>query len=58
MKPLTVARLRRMLAARHLELADEELTRLLPMVRDLLAVAQKLRHEQPGGIDPAAHQPG
>ena len=58
MKPLTEAKLRRMLAALHLELADEELTRLLPMVRDLLAVAQKLRHEQPGGIDPAAHQPG
>lgn len=44
MKPLSAARLRRMASAVHLELVDEELARLLPMVRDLLAVAQKLRH--------------
>jgi hypothetical protein len=53
-----------MAAALHLELADDELTRLLPMVQDLLAVAEKIRHEQPGAMDragprdPAAHQPG
>ena len=64
MKPLTEARLRRMATALDLDLEDEELARLLPMVRDLLAVAQKLRDEQPVGIDraaardPAAHPPG
>jgi len=64
MKPLTEARLRRMATALDLDLEDEELARLLPMVRDLLTVAQKLRDEQPVGIDrvgardPAAHPPG
>jgi hypothetical protein len=53
-----------MAAALHLELADEDVRRLLPMVQDLLAVAEKLRYEQSGRIDrvgprdPAAHQPG
>jgi hypothetical protein len=64
MKSLSAAKLRRIATAVHLELADEELARLLPMVRDLLAVAQKLRHESSVGIDragarePAAHQSG
>jgi len=35
----------------QLELGDDELTRLLPMVQDLLDVAQILRQKQPGGID-------
>ena len=35
----------------QLELEDDELTRLLPMVQDLLDVAQILRQKQPGGID-------
>jgi hypothetical protein len=53
-----------MVAALNLDLEEEELTGLRPMVQDLLEVAEKLRHEQPGAIDragprgPAAHQPG
>lgn len=64
MKPLSKARLRRIIRGLHLELEDEELTHLLPMVRDLIAVAQKLRLEQSVGIDragrrdPAAHETG
>jgi hypothetical protein len=37
----------------HLELDDEELAQLLPMVQDLLGVAQNLRHEASIGIDRA-----
>ena len=43
MKPLSIARLREMAKTRELELDQEELTRLLPMVRDLLDVARRLR---------------
>jgi len=43
MKQLSLARLRELAAARELDLDDEELTRLLPMVRDLLDVAARLR---------------
>lgn len=43
MNPLSIARLREMAATRELELDEEELTRLLPMVRDLLDVARRLR---------------
>ncbi|HEV2034249.1 MAG TPA: hypothetical protein VGU71_08630 [Candidatus Dormibacteraeota bacterium] len=50
MKPLSVAKLRQMAGGLLLELEEDELTRLLPMVQDLLDVAQKLRHEQSGGI--------
>lgn len=53
MRPLSTARLRRMARGLYLELEEEELTRLLPMVRDLLDVSQKLRHEQSAGIDRA-----
>ncbi len=42
MKPLSPARLREMVTARDLELDDEDLTRLLPMVRGLLDVARRL----------------
>jgi hypothetical protein len=65
MMPLSAARLRRMAATMNLDLDDEELTGLLPMVQDLLAVAQRLRHEQSigkidraGSRDPSAHLPG
>jgi ribosomal protein S13 len=51
MKPLSVEKLRQMVSGLHFELEEEELTRLRPMVQDLLAVAQKLRHERSGGID-------
>lgn len=60
MRPLSAARLRRMASGLHLELEEEELTRLLPMVRDLLNVSHKLRNEQSVGIDrplPRDHVP-
>lgn len=43
MKHLSLARLRELAAARELGLNDQDLTRLLPMVRDLLNVAARLR---------------
>ena len=46
MKPLTVARLREQARALDLPLDDDELASLRPMVEDLLAVAQRLRHYQ------------
>ena len=51
MNRLSVARLGEMASGLQLELEDDELTRLLPMVQDLLDVAQILRQKQPGGID-------
>jgi hypothetical protein len=53
MKPLSKARLRQVASGLHLAFDDEELTRLLPMVRDLLDVAEKLRRDQPVGTDPS-----
>jgi hypothetical protein len=50
MKRLTVARLRELAHAIELPLDDEDLTRLSPMVDDLLAVAQRLRRYQPGVV--------
>ena len=47
MKSLSIARLREMAATRELELDEEELTRLLPMVRDLLEAARRLRFALP-----------
>lgn len=43
MRPLSKAKLREMAAARALDVADDDLTRMLPMVRDLLDVARRLR---------------
>ncbi len=43
MKPLSKARLREMATARELDVDEGDLTRLLPMVRDLLEVAGRLR---------------
>jgi hypothetical protein len=43
MKPLSVASLRQMASRLQLELEDDELERLRPMVRDLLDVTQRLR---------------
>ena len=43
MKPLTLTRLREMAKVRDLEVSEQDLTRLLPMVRDLLAAARRLR---------------
>jgi hypothetical protein len=43
-KQLTVAKLRDLARALELPLDDEELARLKPMVDDLRAVAQRLRH--------------
>jgi hypothetical protein len=51
MRLLSVAKLRQMGSGLHLELEEEELTLLRPMVQDLLDLAQKLRHERSGGID-------
>jgi hypothetical protein len=50
MKALTVARLRQMADALDLPLDDEDLTRLRPMVEDLLAVGRRLRANQQGRI--------
>ena len=43
MKRLSKARLREMAATRELDVGEDDLTRLLPMVRDLLDVARRLR---------------
>jgi len=43
MKPLSLTRLREMVKVRELDVGEQDLTRLLPMVRDLLAVARRLR---------------
>jgi len=43
MKPLSLTRLREMAKVRGLDVSEQDLTRLLPMVRDLLAVARRLR---------------
>lgn len=43
MKPLSISRLREMAATRELALDEEELRRLLPMVRDLFEAARRLR---------------
>jgi hypothetical protein len=43
MKPLSKARLREMARTRELDVDEEELIRLVPMVRDLLDVARRLR---------------
>ena len=43
MKPLSVARLREIAATRDLDVDEDELAHLLPMVRDLLEVARRLR---------------
>lgn len=51
MKPLSTARLRGMASGLRLELEDEELSRLLPMVQDLFDVGQSLRHQRSAGID-------
>lgn len=51
MKRLSVARLREMASGLSLELHDDELTSLLPMVQDLLDVAQMFRQKQSGGIE-------
>ncbi len=56
MTRLSVARLREMASGLSLELADDELTSLLPMVQDLLDVAQMLRQKQSGGIDHLAQR--
>jgi len=52
MKPLSEAALRRMASGLHLELDAEELTRLRPMVQDLMDVAETLRRRQSHGPDP------
>lgn len=57
MKALTVARLRQMTQALDLPLDEEDLSRLRPMVDDLMVVARRLRQHQPGGTgqpDPRA----
>jgi hypothetical protein len=51
MKSLSEAELRRMASGLHLELNAEELTRLRPMVQDLMDVAETLRRRQSGGPD-------
>jgi len=43
MKPLSLTRLREMAKVRDLDLSEQDLTRLLPMVRDLLGAARRLR---------------
>jgi hypothetical protein len=43
MRRLSKAKLREMAATRELEVDEDDLTRLLPMVRDLIDVARRLR---------------
>ena len=45
MKPLAATELRRLAKVQDLELAPEVMERLLPMVRDLLAVAESVRRK-------------
>ena len=44
-----------MASALDLKLDDEDMTRLRPIVEDLLAVGQKLRRTYAGGIGPSGH---
>jgi hypothetical protein len=55
-KQLTLPRLRQMALALDLSLDDESLTRLRPMVNDLISVARRLRSYPPdiGRPDPSA----
>ncbi len=43
MNRLSKAKLREMAATRELDVDEDDLTRLLPMVRDLIEVARRLR---------------
>ncbi len=52
MKPLSEAALRRMASGLYLELDAGELTRLRPMVQDLMDAAETLRRRHSGGPDP------
>lgn len=54
-KRLTVARLREMARALGLPLEDEDLTRLAPMVDDLVGEARRLRRYSPGAIAQLEH---
>jgi hypothetical protein len=57
MKRLTLGRLRQLALALDLPLDDEDLTRLRPMVDDLISVARRLRHYQRDDVarpDPSA----
>jgi hypothetical protein len=54
-KGLTVARLREMARALELPLEDEDLTRLAPMVDDLVGEARRLRSYAPGAIVQLEH---
>jgi hypothetical protein len=49
-KQLTVAKIRELARALELPLDEDELTRLRPMVEDLLAVARRLRSYQVGPV--------
>jgi hypothetical protein len=55
MKPLSIERMREMADTSELDVDDEELKRLLPMVRDLLDVARRLRGPRGGRL---TKQPG
>jgi hypothetical protein len=54
--PLSVTALRELARLRRLELGDEDLERLRPMVQDLLAVAERLRESvpDPHGVEQTA----
>ncbi len=43
MRRLSKAKLREMAATRELDVNEDDLTRVLPMVRDLIDVARRLR---------------
>jgi hypothetical protein len=58
MKPLSIARLRQMANRLQLQLEEDELERLRPMVRDLLDVAQRLRAAYGPRIDRPAPRSG
>ena len=54
-KRLTVARLREMARALELPLDEEDLTRLTPMVADLVGESRRLRRHAPGAIAQLEH---
>ena len=58
MKQLSLSRLRQMADMLQLELDDEELARLRPMVHDLLDVSQRLRRDYGLRLDRPARRPG
>ena len=54
MEPLTIDSLRTLASLRGLELSDQELARLLPLVRAARATTQSLVDAVAGDVEPAS----